>query len=495
MILYVWLPVDRHGKIFPSGLVYLADYVHKKSDVEQRIFDLSLAKGDRMVALRREIERIEPDVVAFSWRNIQIYAPKQEDASLENAFEFYYSKNPLRKLRAAIFGLKAILTQRNNTNEILGCMKAVAKDYESRVVVGGPAFSIFPEQIINELKEGALGVIGEGEEVILKVAQGKSNDELFGEERVVFRRGKKVFKGEQKLSVDFENRGSVNYEYINSIFPDFNEYLGGHIGVQTKRGCPYKCIFCSYPYLEGKFVRCRRPSAVVEEVRQLQENFDVKKIWFVDSNFISSKKTIPHSTEILRGIADAGLDIEWGGYVRINYVNEELAKAIVDSGIADMELSPTSGSPTVIKELRMGFRLKDFLRSCETIKNAGYNGEVIMNYSLNAPGETRETLLESIDTYKRMRSIFGEENVKPYIFFLGIQSQTQLEELAFKAGILPRGYNPLAIDPRYVNKIIYNPPPLDKVLAKSYLKAIKEHGYDSNVGRHMLINLEEELRG
>lgn len=495
MILYVWLPVDRHGKIFPSGPVYLADYVHKNSDAEQRIFDLSLAKEDRLGALRREIEKVDPDVVAFSWRNIQIFAPKQEDLSLENAFEFYYSRNPVRKLRAAIFGLKALITQRNNTNEIMGYMKAVANDYDSRVIVGGPAFSIFPEQIISELKEGVLGVVGEGEEVILKVAQGKSNEELASEEKVVFRRGKKIIKGEQKAPFDFENRKSIDYEYIASIFPDFKEYLDGYVGVQTKRGCPYKCIFCGYPYLEGKYVRCRRPSAVVGEVRQLRENFDVKKIWFVDSNFISSKKTIPHSTEILRSIADAGLDIEWGGYVRINYVNDALAKAMVDSGIDHMELSPTSGSRTVIKELRMGFRLDDFLRACQTIRDAGYRDkEVIVNYSLNAPGETKDTLLESIDTYKRMCAIFDEENVKPYIFFLGIQSHTQLEELAFRSGVLPRDYNPLAVDPRYVNKIIYNPPPLDKVLVKSYLKAIKEQGYESNVGRHMLMNLENELR-
>ncbi|MFQ5815444.1 MAG: B12-binding domain-containing radical SAM protein [Candidatus Hydrothermarchaeaceae archaeon] len=495
MILYVWLPVERHGKIFPSGPVYIADYVHKRSDVEQRIFDLSRVESDRMGALRREIEGLEPDIVAFSWRNIQIFAPKQEDPSLENAFEFYYSRNPIRKLKAAIFGLKALLKQMNITGEILSYINAVARDYNSKVIVGGPAFSIFPGQIINKLGEGVLGVVGEGEDVMLKVAQGRSKEELVGEERIVFRRGKDVFKGEQKTPMDFEDTGSVDYEYISKIFPGFEDYLDGYIGVQTKRGCPYKCVFCGYPYLEGKYMRCRRPSAVIEEVRQLRESFGAKKIWFVDSNFISSKKTIPHATEILRGIVEEGLDIEWGGYVRINYVNGDLARAMMDSGIAHLELSPTSGSPKVIKELRMGFKLEDFLGACETIRDAGYTGqEVIVNYSLNAPGETKETLMESIGTYKRLCAIFGEENVKPYIFFLGIQSHTQLEEFAFKTGILPRGYNPLAINPRYVNKVIYNPPPLDRPLVKSYLRAIAEHGYDSNVGRYVLANLEGELR-
>jgi radical SAM superfamily enzyme YgiQ (UPF0313 family) len=495
MILHVWLPVERHGKIFPVGPIYLADYLHKRCDVDQRIFDLSLVNKDRMKVLRNEIESIEPDIVAFSWRNIQIFAPKQEDPSLENAFEFYYSRNPVRKLKAAIFGLRALIKQMSTTAEILDYINTIVRDYDSRVVLGGPAFSIFPEQIINKLEEGVLGVIGEGEEAMLKVAEGKTNEEIISDERVVFRRGREIFKGKQSRHIDFENMENVDYEYISGIFPGFREYLDEYIGIQTKRGCPYKCIFCGYPYLEGKHVRCRKPSAIVDEVQMLQENFGAKKMWFVDSNFISSKKTIPHTTEILQGIVRRGLDIEWGGYIRINYINDGLARAMMDSGIVHLELSPTSGSPRIIRELRMGFRLEDFIRACETIRNAGYRGqEVIVNYSLNAPGETRETLQESIDTYKRICGIFGEENVKPYIFFLGIQSHTQLEEIAFNKGILPRGYNPLAIDPRYVNKVIYNPPPLDKLLVKSYLNALSEHGYNSNVGKYVLANLEKELQ-
>lgn len=494
MILYVWLPVERHGKIFPGGPVYLADHVHKNHDVEQRILDLSLLENGRMQALRKEVEEHEPDAVAFSWRNIQLFAPKQEDPSLENAFRFYYSWNPLGRLKAAFFGMRALAAQMNATQEILGYINTIARDYDSRVIVGGPAFGLFPEQLIRRMEEGVLGIIGEGENAMLKIAGGASNEEIVKGDWAVFRKGKEVLKGEQRAQADFETRGSVDYEYIAEIFPQFREYLGDYIGIQTKRGCPYRCIFCAYPYLEGRNVRCRPADAVVEEARQLQENFGAKKIWFVDSNFISSKKTIPHSTDILRGIKKAGLGIEWGGYVRINYVNEELAEAMLDSGIAHLELSPTSGSPSILKNLRMGFELDEFLTACEIIKKAGHDGqEVIVNYSLNAPGETKETLLESIETYRKMCGIFGEENVTPYIFFLGIQSHTELEGYAFERGILPKGYDPLAIDPRYVNKVIFNPPPLDKPLVRAYLRAVEQVGYSKEVGKQVLANLEEEL--
>ncbi len=116
-LLYVWLPNE---KIYPGGPVYLADYLHKKApDVEQDIIDLSLVeKKKRMKLLHKKIEEMDPDVVAFSWKNIQIFSPKQEDRSLEMAFKFYYSHNPLEKIQALSHGIRSVLTYSTRTREL-----------------------------------------------------------------------------------------------------------------------------------------------------------------------------------------------------------------------------------------------------------------------------------------------------------------------------------------------------------------------------------------
>ena len=73
-ILYVRLPCNP---IFPIGVVYLSDHVHKQFPaIEQRIFDLGTVPPlDYADALELCIDEFKPTLLVFSWRDIQIYAP------------------------------------------------------------------------------------------------------------------------------------------------------------------------------------------------------------------------------------------------------------------------------------------------------------------------------------------------------------------------------------------------------------------------------------
>ena len=69
-------------------------------------------------------------------------------------------------------------------------------------------------------------------------------------------------------------------------FFETHRYLeeGGMGNIQTKRGCPFSCIYCTYPLLEGKKVRLRKTEEVVEEIHHLVEE-GVDYIYFVDDIF------------------------------------------------------------------------------------------------------------------------------------------------------------------------------------------------------------------
>jgi radical SAM superfamily enzyme YgiQ (UPF0313 family) len=487
-ILYVWLPNE---KIYPGGPVYLADYVHKKApEVDQNIIDLSLIEGknERMKYLHRKIDEYNPDVVAFSWRNIQIFSPNQGDRSLENAFKFYYSWNLVEKLKAGIFGVKSVFKYSTRTKELIGYINSVQG---RKVVVGGSAFALFSDRLIKRLNEGIIGVVGEGEEAMLKIASGKWGADLL-DERVVFRKGSEIFTGKQDEFVDIASIDHLDFGYIEKIFPELKEYLDDYIGVKTKRGCPFNCIFCSYPFIEGRKLRFRRPETVVGEIAVLQENYGVDKIWFTDSQFISAPKTVPHCNAVLEGIIERGLNIEWGGYVRVDKIDERLARNLVDSGIMHFELSITSGSQRLVDLMKMGYKIERVIEACKLIKKMGYDGqEVILNYSFNVPHETKETLQDSVDTYNRVKDIFGDGNVLPYIFFLGIQPHTGLEKYAIETGHIRPGYDPLAINPRTAKKMIYNPPPFNKFLARLYLDVLSEAKTQEERNRSGIRYLEE----
>jgi radical SAM superfamily enzyme YgiQ (UPF0313 family) len=518
-ILYVFLPCK---KVYPIGVTYLADFIHRrKPDVRQRILDLSLfPDAQRISAVRDATTEFKPDLVCFSWRDIQIFSPHEGDSSLEHAFNFYFASNPLKRIAASFAGVKQLYRYYSHIRAALSYPWLIAKEFpKAQIMIGGGAFTAFADQLIQKLPEGTIGILGEGEDAILKVIEGQSLEN----ERYILREGKTVRKGQQG-SPALLDALTVDLPYLTTIFPQHREYLGESIGVQSKRGCPYDCAFCLYPYIEGKRVRYRPPSMVVKDISQHYHQWGARRFWFTDAQFITGKEAYPQCTEILERILAEKLEIEWSGYIRTSLITPELAKLMVRSGVGDLEVAITSGSQVVLNDLHMGFKLERLYDGCRYLAEAGFKGKVILNYSLNSPKETEESLLQSVESYKKVAAILGEERVFPLMFFLGIQPNTDLEERLLEEGYLSAGYNPLMLTPTSIRKLLYNPAPLNSFIAKACLmawerkdgsrdprkwtgslsQAPKEsgpyadanliRGIEGNSGRDALLSLEEILR-
>ena len=518
-ILYIFLPCK---KVYPIGVTYLADFIHRrKPDVRQRIIDLSLfPDSQRLSAVRDAATEFKPDLVCFSWRDIQIFSPHEGDSSLEHAFNFYFASNPIKRVAASFAGVKQLYRYYSHIRAALSYPWLIAKEFpKAQIMIGGGAFTAFADQLIQKLPEGVIGILGEGEDAILKVIEGQSLEN----ERYILREGKTIRKGQQG-SPALLDALTVDLPYLTTIFPQHREYLGESIGVQSKRGCPYDCAFCLYPYIEGKRVRYRPPSMVVKDISQHYHQWGARRFWFTDAQFITGKEAYPQCTEILERILAEKLEIEWSGYIRTSLITPELAKLMVRSGVGDLEVAITSGSQEVLNDLHMGFKLERLYDGCRYLAEAGFKGKVILNYSLNSPKETEESLLQSVESYKKVAAILGEERVFPLMFFLGIQPNTDLEERLLEEGYLSAGYNPLMLTPTSIRKLLYNPAPLNSFIAKACLMAWerkdgsrdprkwtgslsqtpkKSDGYadqnlirgiEGNSGRDALLSLEEILR-
>ena len=465
-ILYIFLPCK---KVYPIGVTYLADFIHRrKPDVRQRILDLSLfPENQRSQAIRDAALDFKPDLVCFSWRDIQIFSPHEGDASLEHAFNFYFASNPIKRVAASFAGLKQLYRYYSHIRANLSYPWLIRKEFpKSQIMIGGGAFTAFADQLIEKLPEGTIGILGEGEDAILKVVNGES----LANERYIIREGKQTRKGNQGAPALLDAL-TVDLPYLTSIFPQHASYMDESIGVQTKRGCPYDCAFCLYPYIEGKRVRYRPPEMVVKDISQHYHQWGARRFWFTDAQFITGKEAYPQCTEILERILSEKLEIEWSGYIRTSLITPELAKLMVRSGVGDLEVAITSGSQEVLNNLHMGFKLERLYDGCRYLAEAGFKGKVILNYSLNSPKETEESLLQSVESYKKVAAILGEERVFPLMFFLGIQPNTDLEHRLLEEGYLSAGYNPLMLTPTSIRKLLYNPAPLNKIIAKACLAA------------------------
>ncbi len=496
-VLYVRLPCNP---IFPIGVVYLADHVHKLfPGVEQRIFDLGTVPPlDFSTALDRCIDEFQPTLLVFSWRDIQIYAPVggRGGNPLQNAFEFYYAQNPLIKLRGAIGGLRMVtsyLTElwRNQGLIKRGLTRARRYCPDAQVMVGGGAVSVFYEQLGTMLPQGTIISVGEGELLLEKLLRGQD----FADERCyVVGKTKPRDRMIHEAPTPIE-KTACNYDYIDSIWSEFDYYLQDgdfYVGVQTKRGCPHNCCYCVYTVVEGKQVRINPADEVVKEMRQLYDR-GIRNFWFTDAQFIPARRYIPDVVELLQKILDSGMtDIHWAAYIRADNLTPQLCELMAKTGMNYFEIGITSGSQELVRKMRMGYNLRVVLENCRDLKAAGFNDLVSVNYSFNVIDERPETIRQTIAYHRELERIFGADKVEPAIFFIGLQPHTHLEEYAFEHDILRQGYDPLAIHlPWVAKKLLWNPEPLGSFFGDVCLEAWRRNPGD--FGREVMAILEERL--
>lgn len=492
-VLYVRLPV---WKIWPGGVVYVADFIHKqRPQIRQEILDLALVPpGRRRAVLSERIRVARPDVVAFSWRNMQTFGPHPENDALDVVMSYDHSPSPWRRLKAAWSAVGIIwdyALSRFSNFAYLRLARRLAP--RARLVVGGTAVSIFGKYVIDKCPDDTVVVVGEGEEAMLSIVDGLS--EPAGHYWHKDAAGQ-VSHHPAEEEFDLRRLTSADFSYIESIFPAFHEYVGDKdtIGVHTKRGCPFQCHFCLYNKIEGGHQRFRDPVEVAKEIEVLSKHYGVKSIWFTDAQFCSTLRSTRHVEAILDEMLARDIKVRWTGYLRLNHLTPEIAKKMLDSGLASVDLSFT-GTQDIIDSLTLGYSLEQQMAAFRMFRDAGVwrDQKIKLYMPLNAPGETPDTLRATMARIRELYEMFGRDNVLPFIFFIGIQPNTPIEQKLLAEGYLPQGYDPLTLNPFTIKKLLYNPKPLGGLIGKSYLEALERSSKLDDTGGEYIGRLTMEI--
>ncbi|MBU1980179.1 MAG: hypothetical protein KJ958_13525, partial [Gammaproteobacteria bacterium] len=169
-------------------------------------------------------------------------------------------------------------------------------------------------------------------------------------------------------------------------------------------------------------------------------------------------------------------------------------RKMLATGMSSVDLS-FAGSQEIIDKLTLGYSLEQQMEAFRMFQANGYTDQKIKLYMpLNAPGETVQTLLKTVEKIKELYEMFGRDNVLPFIFFIGVQPGTPVERLLISEGYLKPGYNPLTFNPFLIKKLLYNPQPLGRLIGRAYLEAIETSDPNSEyIGRATMDIIEREL--
>lgn len=385
------ISANRHRSpypVYPIGLSYLQSYLSAHlSEYETRIFDLNQCSIE---ALAHELVAFAPRYVGISVRNI--------DGC--NSFD----------LTSFIPGYQEVAD-------------TVRAHFFGSVILGGTGFSIYPEPLFKILKPD-YGIVGEGEVALFELIQAldKGTDLSEIEGLVVMKDG----RIHQKERSRFLSTLSLNFDEVSTGY--YWEH-SGMLNMQTKRGCPCRCMYCSYPVIDGRKVRMLETDQVVDNLSRLYRNKGVDYIFFTDSIFNLSTT---YNHELCEKIIRSGLKIRWNAYFAPSAIADESMALYKRAGLTHIEFGTDSMCNVQLKNYKKFFDCDDIFRSSELCVKYGVHYAHFL--ILGGYGETEETLEESFQFSKSLRNtvFFPFVGMRIYPF-------TELQRQAVREGLIREG--------------------------------------------------------
>jgi len=291
------------------------------------------------------------------------------------------------------------------------------------LILGGSGFSISPQGWIERLKPD-YGVTGEGEKAFVLlldfITKGKEPAEIAG---VVT---SKNFSDDKALA----DKPNLN-ELIRPAHHlcSYSKYLshGGFVSIQTKRGCPFNCIYCNYPNLEGRKLRLRDPVHVVDEFEYVSRVNKHCYVFITDNVFNSSRE---HALKICRELIKLRSSVQWMAYCNPAGFDTELAKAMTDAGCIGIEMSLDAAADKMLRALNKPFDQKDIRRCLQAVTEAGL--ATVVQLLFGGPGETASDVNDTqrfLDSCETPNAVFASLGLRIY-------PGTELERIARSENIL-----------------------------------------------------------
>jgi anaerobic magnesium-protoporphyrin IX monomethyl ester cyclase len=271
---------------------------------------------------------------------------------------------------------------------------------DATLIAGGPQASATPAWVLDQVPEADFVLAGEAEETLPRfvtvIETGRRPRE--GEIPGLHGRGLTAISEAPKLrdidAIPSPARRAVEEVYSRKLY---YALLVPHRQIDcivTSRGCPFRCHFC---YNASQQVRYRSIDRCLDELEELRSK-GIRTVEILDDNFTTSEG---RALELLERIRRQ----RWGLSLRIksraNSVTERLMAAARRAGVYQVSIGAESGSPALLEAMNKRITVEQLQRAVQLVMNEGINCHT--NWIVGYPGETRQTLSQTLELVKRMK--------------------------------------------------------------------------------------------
>jgi radical SAM superfamily enzyme YgiQ (UPF0313 family) len=349
--------------IFPLGLAYVAAAA-REAGHEVAVADLCFDPAP-LQALTEKVRQFDPDLIGLSLRNV-------DNAAYPRTVDY------LDQHRAVVDTLHRTTT--------------------APVVLGGSGFSIMPAAYMRAL-DGDWGITGEAEIAFVALLEALQDSRTPDGIAGLYGRDGFVGCSTDSAPAPVRHRGWANGLWPARDLLDYPRYIrrGGVGNIQTKRGCVFKCRYCTYPLLEGNRFRTREAADVVDEIAALMKDYGPHPIFFVDSilNFPRG-----HVEAICEEILRRGLKVRWSCYATPVKLDRHQAQLMAAAGCDGIELGTDAVDDEQLVRLGKSFDAEVAERTNRYCLEAGLR--VCQTLIFGAPGETRASIRATCAALRRM---------------------------------------------------------------------------------------------
>jgi radical SAM superfamily enzyme YgiQ (UPF0313 family) len=288
-------------------------------------------------------------------------------------------------------------------------------------LVGGSGFSMLPKEVLEYL-DLTHGIVGQGEQGVVDFIEFLQGNRTLADVRGLCYRDGGTF---------VENKRDDSRLLMKATCPDrevidMKRYNleGGIANIQAKRGCPFDCIYCTYPVIEGKKFILRDPGEIVAEIAYLNKRYGVTYFAFVDSIL-----NIPlgHATAICHEIVKQELKIRWTGFLNPKFLDKTYVELARRSGCSGVELGVDALDDTMLENLKKGFTVGHVEKATKLLMDEGIN--VCFCLIFAGPGENHRTIAQTfrwLDKLAPTHAVaFGGVRIYP---------NTEMEEIGKREG-------------------------------------------------------------